>query len=147
MFNTLSIAASGMRAADLRLQAAARNIANANSFGSVPNAVGAQQTKQAYRLIEVIQSSVEGGGVRAGLHEKSEPYVETYSPSSVYSDARGMVAAPNVDLAKEMTDVVDAEMTFTANVMVVNVVNRMFDALIDALDPNRDDRRRWRTTL
>jgi flagellar basal-body rod protein FlgC len=138
--SALSIAASGMRAADLRLQVAARNIANAGSIGSVPNADGVREARAAYRPVQVVLSTIDGGGVKAEVREKDWPYVETSSPSSVHADSRGIVAAPNVDLASELTEVMSAEMSFKASAMVVRVSSRMFDALIDALDSGRNDR-------
>ncbi len=54
-----------------------------------------------------------------------------------------MVAAPNIDVAKELNDLISTEMSYKANAMVVNVATRMFDALIDAMDTNRDLPRRW----
>lgn len=143
MFDALRIATSGMQAAQLRLQASAQNIANVGSVGSLPNAVGAEQRREPYTPVTVTQSSVEGGSVRAELQKVEEPFVETYSPSSVFADRRGMVAAPNVDLAKEMTDVGAAEMSFKANAMVVRAAYQMFDSLLNAMD-SRDDRKRLR---
>ncbi len=143
MFDALRIATSGMQAAQLRLHAASQNIANVNSIGSLPNAVGTQQRREPYTPVTVTQSSVQGGGVRAELRTVEEPFVETYSPSSVFADQRGMVAAPNVDLAKEMTDVVAAEMSFKANAMVARAAYQMFDSLLSAMD-SRDDRKRLR---
>ena len=132
-----------MRAAELRAQASSRNIANANTVGSLPNAQGARQTREACQPVDVVLSSLAGGGVHAELRSTYKPPVEAYSPSSAYADERGMVAAPNIDVAKELNDLISTEMSYKANAMVVNVATRMFDALIDAMDTNRDLPRRW----
>ncbi len=55
----LSIAASGMRAAELRMATSAHNVANLGT--------------PAFRALEVRQSAVPGGGVSARVHSADTP--------------------------------------------------------------------------
>src|SRR4051812_25511447 len=62
MSTVSNIGVSGMRAAEARLQAAASNIANAQTNGRVPSG-GAAQPGDVYQPVDVVQVDQKGGGV------------------------------------------------------------------------------------
>lgn len=124
-----SISASGLQAASTRLEAAAANIANASSSGPLPDASGATT---AYSPVTVRQSDVRGGGVSARIVNAADPHVASYDPSSPDADAEGMVAAPNVDMAGELVNVMTARISYEASARTMKAANDMLKTTLDA---------------
>ncbi|MGI9410294.1 MAG: flagellar basal body rod protein FlgC [Hyphomicrobiaceae bacterium] len=108
MLNTaLDIARSGLAAEGVRLQTAANNIANVSTKDYVP-----QQVEQV--------ALASPGGVQA----KIRPAMPPYFPA----------AATVVDLAREMTTLIEAEAAYKANLAVIQTVDEMTDSLLDIFD-------------
>ena len=132
MSDAFSIAVSGMRAASTRLQVAANNIANAGSSGPLPSAQGQAATyPPAYVAERVDQVDLSGNGTRATVVPVSPSYVPTYDPTAPFADDKGMVAAPNVDIANEIVQTIIAQYSFAANAFVVRVQAKMMKSLMD----------------
>ncbi len=141
MNTAFSIALSGMQAASLRLEAAARNIANAANEGALPNATGVASPRTAYQPVTVEQTALPNGGVAATLRKISPGFVTALQASSSQADANGMVAMPNVDMATEATNLLTAKQAFAANAQVLRVTDEMLRNLFDVLDDNDEKRR------
>jgi flagellar basal-body rod protein FlgC len=130
-------ALSGMQAASLRLTASANNLANINSNGALPSATQtASNAPQPYQPVHVEQTSETGAdgvsGVTVARARNTAPgYISLYDPTASFADAQGMVAAPNVDLQNEITNIVQAKQEFVVNANVAksidNLVKKMFD--------------------
>jgi len=125
MSNAMSIAASGIQAASLRLQAAASNIVNANSDGPADGS-------GAYQPVSVSQSSTQDGGVSASLQPVTPSTLLAYDPNSPYANVQGMVAQPNMDMATQIVDMKQAEHDFRASLMAYKASSQMFKTLLDA---------------
>ena len=115
------IALSGANAATLRLQASANNIANARSSGAAPGGTG----PRAYTPLEVAQTSLAGGGVDATLAPSARAALLAYDPSAPFANAQGYVAAPDIDLADEMLQLITARNSFAANLQVLRTSEEM----------------------
>jgi flagellar basal-body rod protein FlgC len=131
MSNTLSIAASGMAVAALRLQVSAGNIANALSFGPLPIGRNSQGFPPAYIPLLVDQTDVAGGGTTATEKAVLPSYVPIYDPTAFYADNSGMVAAPNVDLVSSLIEQILAHYTYAANAKIASADSRMMGSLFD----------------
>lgn len=127
----LSIAASGMAAAALRLQVSAGNIANALSFGPLPTAKNSQGFPPAYIPLRVDQTDVAFGGTAATVGTILPSYVPVYDPTAPYADNSGMAAAPNVDLGSQLIEQMLARYTFAANAKIASADARMMGTLFD----------------
>ncbi|WP_169507108.1 flagellar basal body rod protein FlgC [Pleomorphomonas koreensis] len=125
----LSISASGMSAAATRLEASASNIANAGSSGPLPDGSGATT---AYAPVTVKQSDVRGGGVAARIVQAADPYVAVRDPASPDADADGMVAAPDVDMAGGLVNVMTARLSYETSAKTMKVANDMMKTTLDA---------------
>jgi len=125
------IALSGMKAASLRLQVSAGNVANAGSDGPLPDAAGAANFPAAYAPLRVDQTETAGGGTRAMVGTVAPSTVPLFDPMAAYADGNGMVASPNVDLASEVMQQLMARTAFEANAKLLNVDARMTKALLD----------------
>ena len=118
MSNAMSISASGMQAASLRLEAAASNIVNMDSGG--------------YQPVSVSQSPTQDGGVSASLQPVTPASLLAYDPASPYATVQGMVAQPNVDLATEIVNMKQASHDFRASLLAYKASSKMFETLLDA---------------
>jgi flagellar basal body rod protein FlgG len=109
--NAISIAASGMNAADALLNATANNIANADTPG--------------YQDEGADLEPLEGGGVG----------VDTLDLSDVPNTSGGS----NINLAQQMTNLSSAQFLYNANAAVISITNQMYGNLIDVIDNASDD--------
>ena len=126
--SSISTLLSGMNAAATRLSASASNVANVQTTGPVPDANGA---RTAYKPLDVRQSALDNGTVTTSLTTRNPAYDLQYQPGSPDANADGMVAAPNVDLAGEITDQLTAKISYEAAAKSMKVVNDMQQQTID----------------
>jgi flagellar basal-body rod protein FlgC len=130
LFDTLSIAGSGMSAESERLTATASNIANANSAVSTGG--------QPYRAREVVfqATSLQGDsddaaaagitGVKvAAVVESDAPTHTVYDPGSAFADSKGYVQMPNVNPVDEMVNMISAQQDYQANLEAFNVAKTL----------------------
>ena len=128
-FDSLRIAASGLRGQRARIDVIAENIANAD----VRMADGTPYRRKVVELREVdfaetladIASDRTGpaGGVEvAGIVEDATPGVMVYDPAHPDADENGMVERSNVNTIDEMVDLMDARQQYEANATVFDAV-------------------------
>jgi len=139
MTAALSIARSGLLASVARLNAGAANIANGSTTGPlpasapVPDAAGG--APRVYQPVEVVLRGTGGAGAPAGVSATTRPrlpaYARQYDPSAPFADAKGFVAAPNVDLAAEAVDVLAASLSLRANLAVFRAADEMAKRTLD----------------
>ena len=128
MSSIASIGLSGMQVAEMRLQAAASNIANVETVGRVPQ--GSAQPGDVYEPVDVVQISGGGGsGVSGAYVQRQDAYTTVSQPDSSLADGNGMVAAPNVDVATELVNVVLARLAYSASAGVVRTANEMAETV------------------
>jgi flagellar basal-body rod protein FlgC len=133
MSSILSIAASGMLAAQQRLEVSAQNVANANSDGPLPSASAAIQSQYAPAYVpeQVSQVAAAGGGTQAAVSDVQPGTVAVSAPTAPYADSSGQVAAPNVDLGNEFIQQQIALMEFVSNAQVARVYSQMMQTLLN----------------
>lgn len=132
MVGSIGIALSGMTAQTRRLDASASNVANVRSTGAVPAAdrtTGDQRA--AYQPLAVAQTDANPG-TRATFTPITPAYLQEYAPDDSAANADGMVAAPNVDLARERVNQMAASRAYGANVAVVRTQDEMLKSLLDS---------------
>jgi flagellar basal-body rod protein FlgC len=133
-----SIAQSGMAAATLRLDAAASNLANAQSDGALPPTDGSApdpKAQAAYepRRIDQISLSPSAGkaaGVSAQITAKPD-FFASYKPDASFANEQGMVASPNVDPVNETVQMITAEQSFLSNMSVYKTADAMTKMVLD----------------
>lgn len=135
MSDIFSTAISGMNAAKDRMMNAAENIANVQTTGQLPNEPGGRATS--YYPTDVITLSNDVGdnhlGVRTDTVERPDPYSVVYDPRSTYANEDGLIAAPNIDLTREIVDNIMAELSYKANAKLISVEKSNQETLIDTL--------------
>ncbi|MGI6587728.1 MAG: flagellar basal body rod protein FlgC [Peptococcia bacterium] len=137
LFKSLGISASGLSAERLRLDVISSNIANANSTQTVKGGpyrrrvalLAPQKNEEVFK--NILQDSLKNipsySGVRVtGIIEDSSPLKRVYDPHHPHASADGYVEYPNVDVMKEMVELITASRAYEANVTALNSTKNMF---------------------
>ena len=135
MLPGLYSALSGMNAATLRAETAARNIVNATSSGRAPSdaplASEALAGVQAYQPRQVVQSSTQGGGTIARTIPVKPGTYPVYDPSNPAADENGLIQYPNVSPELEFAQMTLALNSYKANAKVLKTLDEMTGSLLD----------------
>ncbi|NLT95118.1 MAG: flagellar basal body rod protein FlgC [Clostridia bacterium] len=134
LFSTFKISASGLSAERLRMDIIADNISNAETTRTPQG--GPYRRKMVvfspYRSFENIlkkEMKVSQGVKVEKIVEDKSPFKLVYNPE--HPDAikegnqKGYVAMPNVDIFKEMVDLIGATRAYEANVTALNAAKSM----------------------
>lgn len=129
LFTTFNVSASGLSAERLRMDVIADNIANVETTRTTKG--GPYKRKMVvfspYRSFEntLRRELALAQGVKATkIVEDTTPPKLVYNPE--HPDAKnGYVAMPNVDIVKEMVDMISATRAYEANVTSLNAAKSM----------------------
>lgn len=149
IFRSIDISASALTANRLRLDVISANIANANTTRS--RFVDGRWQPYQRKMVELVPQSdntfgnflaaalnkgkSEPAGVKVSrIVEDSTPFKQVYDPGHPDADENGYVALPNVDLLKEMVDMMSATRSYEANVTAMNAAKAM---ILKALEIGR----------
>jgi flagellar basal-body rod protein FlgC len=133
------ISASALTAQRLRMDVISSNIANAETTrGSFVNGQF-QPYKRKMVVVEPLQPSfssvlsqqMKGGTAAQGvkvtsIREDQSPNKLVYNPTHPDANAEGYVNMPNVDVTKEMVDMIAASRSYEANITALNATKSMF---------------------
>jgi flagellar basal-body rod protein FlgC len=127
MFAALDIGASALTAQRTRMDTIAGNVANINVTRDEHGNVNPFR-----RRIALLESSAtEGGlpGVRvSGIIHDPAPFRKAYEPTHPDADAEGYVKYPNIDLAMEMVNMMEASRAYEANVTMMETSKAMLNS-------------------
>ncbi|QHT60691.1 flagellar basal body rod protein FlgC [Paenibacillus lycopersici] len=137
--NGFDASASALTAQRLRMDVISSNIANAETTrASYVNGryepykrkmVVLEPTSQSFAdaLNRQMNGSDQTPGVKAArIVEDSSPMKLVYNPTHPDADENGYVKMPNVDVLKEMVDMISASRSYEANVTAMNATKGMF---------------------
>lgn len=134
MFEVLDMGASGLQAQRTRMDTIANNILNANT---TRNEKG---EKVPYRRRFVLFAPGQGGDRRdrGGVHVQQialdqSPFRKQYQPGHPDADAQGYVQYPNVDVAIEYVNALEASRAYEANITMMDVSKAMINASLRLL--------------
>lgn len=136
--NSFHISASALTAQRLRMDVISSNIANGETTrGRLVDGQWVPYTRKTV-VFEVNQPSSfsqtlqkqmnepSAQGVRvARIAEDPAPYKREYNPGHPDANENGFVMKPNVDILKEMVDMISASRSYEANVTVLNASKSM----------------------
>lgn len=135
MFRAFDVSASALTLQKLRMDVIAQNIANAQTTRT--------ETGEPYRRKVVVVSEgrynkpfsqylkesmggFSGGGVKAiRVQGDPTPFKRVYDPNHPDADEDGYVLMPNVEILKEMVDMISATRSYEANVTAFNAAKSM----------------------
>jgi len=84
----------------------------------------------------MLQNQMRGGGSGDGvrvteIREDQSPFKPVYDPTHPDANAEGYVFMPNVDIAKEMVDMISASRSYEANVTALNSTKAMISKALE----------------
>jgi len=136
----LDISASGIEAQRRTMELIASNIANINTtrtvYGVPYRRKIAVLSDKPISFSEVLSKaelrySSELGGVEVlDVVEDQTPFQKVYNPGHPDADEQGFVKMPNVNLAKEMTDMTEISRLYEANIVAFNSSRKMGSDLL-----------------
>lgn len=143
--NGFDVSASALTANRLRMDVVSSNIANAETTRA--KFVNGQYVPYKRKMVvlepmnrsfsDVLNGQLGGStgsakGVKATrIIEDSTPSKLVYNPSHPDADVNGYVQMPNVDVLKEMVDMISASRAYEANVTALNASKGMFTKALE----------------
>lgn len=138
ILDSLNISASGLSAERLRMDVISSNIANANSTRTAkggpyrrqiallaPDELSNNGFKAALGHARERELSCEGVRVVKIIRDPS-PTKKVYEPKHPDASSDGYVEYPNVDVMKEMVEMITASRAYEANITTLNATKSMF---------------------
>jgi flagellar basal-body rod protein FlgC len=130
MFHSFDISASGLTAQRVRMDTIASNIANIDT-PFTKNGVG---YRRLFTVFQAQRNSSGQAGVRVTKIEQDQsPLKARYQPWSPDADKGGYVYYPNVDLATENVNAMEASRAYSANVTAIQTTKAMISATLAIL--------------
>ncbi|WJH30049.1 MULTISPECIES: flagellar basal body rod protein FlgC [Paenibacillus] len=142
--NSFDISSSALTAQRLRMDVISSNIANAETTRASVSNGEAVPYKRKMVVLEpnkasfssILQNQMgnksSGEGVRVSeIREDQSPLKPVYDPSHPDANAEGYVYMPNVDIAKEMVDMISASRSYEANVTALNSTKAMITKALE----------------
>jgi flagellar basal-body rod protein FlgC len=129
IIDIFNVAASGLAAERLRLQTIATNMANARTTRT-PNGGPFQRQVPTFesRPLDSFGDELDRATSRVevtGISGDGRPPVKVYDPTHPDADAKGYVSYPDVDVMKEMVDLMSTNRAYEADSSVVEATRDM----------------------
>lgn len=141
-FMSLDLSGAGMRAQRTRMRIISENLANSETVG--PD--GPYQRKDVvFRAMPMTDFDMKLEDAIGGAKEASstvgvsevradgEPPLLVYEPWNPLADAQGMVAKPNINVIREMSDMMEASRSYEANLTASKTTQDMLMAATDLI--------------
>ena len=131
LFRAFEISASGMYAQRIRMNTVASNLANYESY---------KANGEPFRRLEaVFQAVYDPERIKRGevpvvvseIRESDAPFRIIFDPGHPRADENGFVELPNIDVAKEMADMITAVRSYEANLNAFNLTKEMAQRTIE----------------
>lgn len=141
IFGMINVSASGMTAERMRMDIISENIANVETTVTEnggpyrrKTAIFQERKNTEFRIpMENIdqEDNKVGNGVRVlKIAEDKSPFKYVYNPNHPNANEEGYVAMPNVNIVKEMTDMITASRAYEANATVITTAKGMANAAL-----------------
>ena len=135
MFRALDISGSSLTAHRLWLDAIASNLANANTTRT---AEGGPYRRKVPIFAEMLDGASRGEGGTGGVRvmeivSDDAPPRLAYQPDHPDADEEGYVAFPNVNVVREMTDMLVASRAYEANLAVADSARSMWSGALEIM--------------
>ncbi|MGI6152261.1 MAG: flagellar basal body rod protein FlgC [Christensenellaceae bacterium] len=132
--SSMDITSSALTAQRLRMDVVAENVANIQTTRTAEGEPYRRryvifQAKEHMSFTDSLNHSIAGTagtGVRVTeILEDQSPFTLDYNPSHPDADEFGYVQMPNVELSREMVDMMSSTRSYEANITVLNSVKSM----------------------
>ena len=135
MFRSLDISGSSLTAHRLWLDAIASNLANANTTRTAEGGPYRRKVPVFAEMLDGASGQGSGtGGVRVTeIVADDAPPRLAYQPDHPDADKEGYVAFPNVNVVREMTDMLVASRAYEANLAVADSARSMWSSALEIM--------------
>lgn len=140
IFRSLDIGASALTAERLRMDIISSNMANVNTTKTENGGPYRRQMpvfqavfENEWKRIQAAKKgeSFHGKGVRVSeIIEDGAPLRSAYEPDHPHADEKGYVYYPNVNIVREMVDMISASRAYEANVTMVSTAKTLFNSAL-----------------
>ncbi|MDK2945268.1 flagellar basal body rod protein FlgC [Geotoga petraea] len=134
IFKSINISASGMSAERFRLNVISQNLANSDTTRTEN---GEPYRRKIVTFEEVLNGEKgkrknDFGGVKvSSIEEDTTPFKLVYNPDHPDSNEEGYVRMPNVNVLKEMVDMMTAQRAYDLNAAVINSAKSMYNSALN----------------
>lgn len=129
MYNSIDIAASGMSAMKQMMDLTTNNIANINTTRTESGETYQRQSAilKEKNDFDSLFNNYIGSGVKVDriVNDSSEKLV--YDPEHPDADTDGNVHYPEIDLTAELTNLIEFQRSYEANVTTLNAIKKVMD--------------------
>jgi len=132
LFDSLEIAGSSLTAHRLWMDLISQNLANVNTTRTPEGGPYKRRVPVFAERLQGMNNDFKGVGVERIEADDLPPRI-VYQPEHPDADAQGYVAYPNVNVVREMTDMMVATRAYEANLMVVESAKEIWGSAIDVL--------------
>ncbi|HHZ04879.1 flagellar basal body rod protein FlgC [Acetomicrobium hydrogeniformans] len=132
LFDSLEIAGSSLTAHRLWMDLISQNLANVNTTRTQDGGPYRRKVPIFAERLEATEKDAKGVRVEK-IEEDDLPPRMVYQPEHPDADEEGYVAYPNVNVVREMTDMMAATRAYEANLMVVESAKEIWGSAIDVL--------------
>lgn len=148
MYDSIEISASGLSAERMQMDVIANNIANANTtrtpgggpfkrqlvvFAQKDDPTQSPDGVDAFSPDATGSGSSTAGVEAVGIAQDTSPDRLVFDPDNPDADPRGYVHYPNVEVVKEMVDMMSASRAYEANVSAIQETRAMGNAALNLL--------------
>jgi flagellar basal-body rod protein FlgC len=135
LLDTLRISASGMMAERVRLQTVTSNLANARSTISEDG----EPYRRKLPVFKAVSTDPFGGEMVRQLsrvevvdiEESDEPFKVVFDPGHPHANEDGYVSYPNVDVLREMVDMITTSRSYEANTNAAEATYQMATSALE----------------
>lgn len=136
LMSAMKVSSAGLTAQRTRMNVVSSNLANINTTRTPEGGpyrrkevvISAQPLEN--RFGRLLSDSMRQPTVVEIREDKSE-FKKIYDPAHPDADEKGYVSLPNVNLMKEMVDMLSATRAYEANTTAISTVKRMAESAID----------------
>ncbi|MDG0812420.1 flagellar basal body rod protein FlgC [Cohnella rhizosphaerae] len=143
ILGSFDISASALTAQRLRMDVISSNIANAETTRA--SYVDGKFVPYRRKMVEVapvdttfqnlLNDKLDATGAQGvkvtAITDDQTPFKQVYNPTHPDADVNGMVSMPNVDVLKEMVDMISATRSYEASVTALNASKSMFSKTLE----------------
>jgi len=143
ILGSFDISASALTAQRLRMDVISSNIANAETTRA--SFVNGKFVPYRRKMVEIapvdttfknmLNDKIDATGAQGvkvtEIKDDQTPFKQVYNPTHPDADANGMVSMPNVDVLKEMVDMISATRSYEASVTALNASKSMFSKTLE----------------
>lgn len=130
-FNIMNISATGLSAQRFRIEVISTNIANSETTRTENGGPYRRKVPVFQEVLRTVKGSKENGGVMVKkIYEDPSEFRIVYDPTHPDADERGYVRLPNVNIIREMVDMINAQRAYEANSMAINTTKAMITSAL-----------------